>query len=78
MDRGVEEGSGELRVGLRVRVLKGFLSGRLGIIQAIDEKGDVRVTFGSLVSRLSQDEVSAAGSGYRDRRDRSPRKRPRG
>jgi len=46
-------------VGARVEVLRGFLKGRRGIVQDIDEKGQVRIAFGALSSRLALGDVAA-------------------
>jgi hypothetical protein len=50
-------GVGEIAVGASVVVTKGFLKGRRGKIQEIDEKGGLKVGFGVLSSRLEADEV---------------------
>jgi hypothetical protein len=50
-----------LHVGDQVEVLKGFLKGRFGVIQDIEEKGSLKVSFGALSSRLDADDVAGRG-----------------
>jgi uncharacterized protein YktB (UPF0637 family) len=50
---------GEVAVGARVEVLRGFLKGRRGVVEDIDEKGQVRIAFGALSSRLDLGDVAA-------------------
>ncbi len=83
------ERAAAIQVGDLVEVKKGFLTGRRGTVQEIDEKGGVRVGFGGLSSRLAQDSISGLGpappdkrygesSGKRTGRDRSaPRRQNR-
>jgi hypothetical protein len=49
----------EVAVGARVEVLRGFLKGRRGVVQDIDEKGQVKIAFGALSSRLARADVAA-------------------
>ncbi len=48
---------GDVSVGAFIEVTKGFLKGRWGKVQEIDEKGGLKVGFGVLSSRLELDEV---------------------
>ncbi|MDD5308335.1 MAG: hypothetical protein PHU25_13525 [Deltaproteobacteria bacterium] len=47
----------EIRVGSRVEVVRGFLKGRQGVVQEIDDKGGIKVIFGALSSRLAREDV---------------------
>ncbi|MCP4674184.1 MAG: hypothetical protein GY854_01420 [Deltaproteobacteria bacterium] len=83
------ERAAAIQVGDLVEVKKGFLMGRRGTVQEIDEKGGVKVGFGALSSRLAQDDISGLGpapperkygesSGKRTGRDRNtPRRQNR-
>ncbi len=73
-------GDGAIRIGNRVKVLRGFLAGRRGVVQEIDDKGGVRVGFGSLISRLTVDEIETwnEAPGQRSDHRKSPRRRTRG
>jgi len=51
----------DIRVGDAVIVLKGFLKGRNGVVQSVDEKGDVKVAFGSLTARVPREDVQGQG-----------------
>ena len=53
------DADGEVAVGARVEVLRGFLKGRRGVVQDIDEKGQVKIAFGALSSRLALADVAA-------------------
>ncbi len=55
------ERAANIQTGDLVEVKKGFLQGRRGQVQEIDEKGGIRVNFGALSSRLIQDDVSGLG-----------------
>lgn len=50
-----------IRVGDVVEVRKGFLRGRRGTVQELDEKGGLRVNFGALSSRLALEDVAGLG-----------------
>jgi hypothetical protein len=52
-----------VEVGSEVEVLRGFLKGRRGVVQGVDEKGEVRIAFGALVSRLPRGDVAALERG---------------
>jgi hypothetical protein len=47
----------EIRVGSRIEVVRGFLKGRQGVVQEIDDKGGLKVIFGALSSRLAREDV---------------------
>jgi hypothetical protein len=51
----------DVRVGDAVVVLRGFLKGRGGVVQSIDEKGDLKVAFGSLGARVPRQDVEGHG-----------------
>jgi len=53
------DADGKVAVGARVEVLRGFLKGRRGVVQDIDEKGQVKIAFGALSSRLDLGDVAA-------------------
>jgi hypothetical protein len=55
------ERASDVRVGDRVEVGSGFLKGRMGIVQEIDDRGGVRIAFGSLSSRLERADVVGHG-----------------
>ena len=58
---------GAVTLGDRVLVTRGFLKGRRGTVQEIDEKGGLKVAFGGLSSRLELREVKGLGRGGHDR-----------
>jgi hypothetical protein len=72
------ERASEICVGDMVEVRKGFLKGRRGIVNELDEKGGVKVNFGALSSRLALNDVSGLGpasaltrsSGSRQKKER--------
>lgn len=47
----------EICVGTLVEVQNGFLKGRKGTVQSLDEKGGIKVSFGALSSRLEKHDV---------------------
>jgi hypothetical protein len=51
----------DVRVGDAVVVLRGFLKGRGGVVHAVDEKGDLKVAFGSLTARVPRGDVEGQG-----------------
>ena len=51
----------DIRIGDAVIVLKGFLKGRNGVVQNVDEKGDLKVAFGSLTARVPREDVQGQG-----------------
>ena len=51
----------EIQVGDGVIVQKGFLKGQFGIVQNVEEKGDLRVVFGALTARVSLHDVEGRG-----------------
>ena len=53
---------GEFSVGTHIEVTRGFLKGRRGTIQEIDEKGWVKVGFGMVSSRLAPEELRCLGT----------------
>jgi hypothetical protein len=53
---------GEFKVKDRIEVVRGFLKGRRGVIQEIDEKGWVKVGFGIVSSRLAPEDLRCLGS----------------
>lgn len=53
---------GEFKFGERVEVTRGFLKGRRGTIQEIDEKGWVKVGFGMVSSKLAPEELRCTGN----------------
>jgi hypothetical protein len=55
------ERASDIRVGDRVEVGSGFLKGRLGIVQELDDRGGVRIAFGALSSRLDRPDVIGHG-----------------
>jgi hypothetical protein len=67
------ERAANIQVGDLVQVTKGFLQGRRGVVQEIDEKGAPRISFGSLASRLSVEELSGLGPAPASQNRRSPR-----
>lgn len=52
----------EIKIGDQVKVLKGFLNGRKGVVQEMDEKGSVRISFGILSSWLARYDVAVVGA----------------
>jgi hypothetical protein len=73
-----EERKADVHVGDEVVVLKGFLKGRAGVVQTIEEKGDLKVAFGSLTARVPRADVEgrgprAAHADGGDRRQARPR-----
>lgn len=56
-----DERCADIQIGDNVTVLVGFLKDRIGVVQNIDEKGDLKVTFGSLTSRVSKNDVKGLG-----------------
>ncbi|MCP4604387.1 MAG: hypothetical protein GY847_28335 [Proteobacteria bacterium] len=58
----------EINVGDLIEVKQGFLKGRRGTVQEIDEKGVIKVVFGALSSRLTRDDVLGFGPAPADRR----------
>ncbi|MCK9462902.1 MAG: hypothetical protein M0R80_25045 [Proteobacteria bacterium] len=50
-----------IRAGDMVIVLKGFLKGRDGVVQSVDEKGDLKIAFGSLTARVPRVDVEGRG-----------------
>jgi len=56
-----KERAAQIQTGDVVEVKKGFLRGRRGQVQEIDEKGGLRVSFGALSSRLMREDVSGLG-----------------
>ena len=82
LDAGISpERASQIAVGDMILVKKGFLKGRRGIVNELDEKGGVKVTFGPLSSRLALTDVSGLGpasaapkgSGTHQRRERGER-----
>ncbi len=51
----------DIQVGDRVRVVGGFLKDREGIVASVDEKGDLKVSFGMLSSRVEKKDVVGLG-----------------
>ena len=51
----------DIRAGDMVIVLKGFLKGRDGVVQSVDEKGDLKIAFGSLTARVPRVDVEGRG-----------------
>ena len=51
----------DVRIGDAVLVLKGFLKGRNGVVHGIDDKGDLKVAFGSLTARVQREDVQGLG-----------------
>ena len=64
----------DIHVGDGVIVQKGFLEGRFGIVQSVDEKGDLKVVFGALTSRVPRADVEGRGPAP-DRPDPASRRR---
>lgn len=64
----------DIHVGDGVLVQKGFLQGRFGIVQSVDEKGDLKVVFGALTSRVPRSDVEGRGPAP-DRDDPAGRRR---
>lgn len=56
-----EERKADIQIGDRIVVVSGFLKGRDGIVQSIDEKGDLKVSFGMLSSRVAKADVQGQG-----------------
>ena len=56
-----EERKADVRVGDEVIVTRGFLRGRSGVVHGIEEKGDLKVAFGSLTARVPRDDVQGQG-----------------
>jgi hypothetical protein len=67
--------TGGISVGAFVEVTKGFLKGRRGRVQEIDEKGGLKVAFGALSSRLEEGEVTPIDPA-RERESFAGRKKP--
>jgi hypothetical protein len=55
------ERAADIRVSDLVEIIKGFLKGRRGTVQNIDEKGEIRVNFGAVASRFTLDDVKGLG-----------------
>jgi hypothetical protein len=53
---------GDLKFGDSIEVIRGFLKGRRGTIQEIDEKGWIKVGFGMVSSRLAPEDLRTLGS----------------
>ena len=51
----------EIQVGDGVVVQKGFLKGQFGIVQNVEEKGDLKVVFGALTARVPLQDVEGRG-----------------
>lgn len=73
-----EERKADVRVGDEVVVTRGFLKGRAGVVHGIEEKGELKVAFGSLTARVPRADVEGRGprAPQGDGGDR-PRQRPR-
>ncbi|MBN2715315.1 MAG: hypothetical protein JXX14_05640 [Deltaproteobacteria bacterium] len=56
-----EERKADIQVGDRIVVMDGFLKDRDGVVQSIDEKGDLKVSFGMLSSRVNRQDVKGLG-----------------
>jgi len=54
----------DIQVGDRVEVVSGFLKGRIGVVQEIDDRGGLRIAFGSLSSRLDRADVRGHGPAH--------------
>ncbi len=51
----------EIQVGDGVIVQKGFLKGQFGIVQNVEEKGDLKIVLGALTARVSLQDVEGRG-----------------
>jgi ribosomal protein L24 len=47
--------------GDRIKVVQGFLQGKVGVVQSIDEDGSLKVSFGMLSSRVNRNDVQGLG-----------------
>jgi hypothetical protein len=56
-----QERKNNIQTGDKVKVTAGFLNNRTGIVQSIDEKGDLIVSFGMLSSRVLKKDVQGLG-----------------
>lgn len=56
-----DERKADIQVGDRILVVSGLLKDRSGIVQNIDEKGDLKVSFGMLSSRVSRKDAKGLG-----------------
>ncbi len=56
-----DERKADVKIGDNVLVSGGFLNGRKGIVQSIDEKGYLVVSFGMLSSRVNRQDVKGLG-----------------
>lgn len=54
-------------VGDPVEVCRGFLKGRRGVLQELDDKGGARVNFGAMSSRLDLEDLRRAGPSQSER-----------
>ena len=56
-----EQRKAEIQVGDGVIVQKGFLKGQFGIVQNVEEKGDLKIVLGALTARVSLQDVEGRG-----------------
>ncbi len=56
-----DERKADIQVGDRIVVVSGLLKDRRGIVQNIDEKGDLKVSFGMLSSRVARKDAKGLG-----------------
>ena len=56
-----DERKADIQIGDRIVVVDGFLKDRSGVVQNIDEKGDLKVSFGMLSSRVARQDVKGLG-----------------
>jgi uncharacterized protein YktB (UPF0637 family) len=56
-----DERKADIQVGDRIVVVSGLLKDRSGVVQTIDEKGDLKVSFGMLSSRVARKDVKGLG-----------------
>jgi transcription antitermination factor NusG len=56
-----DERKADIQVGDRIVVVSGLLKDRSGIVQNIDEKGDLKVSFGMLSSRVARKDAKGLG-----------------
>ncbi|MBN2803778.1 MAG: hypothetical protein JXR91_11845 [Deltaproteobacteria bacterium] len=56
-----DERKADIQIGDAVIVTGGFLNNRQGVVQSIDEKGDLLVSFGMLSSRVRRGDVKGLG-----------------
>jgi ribosomal protein L24 len=56
-----DERKADVRVGDSILVLRGFLKGRTGVVHAVEEKGHLKVAFGSLTARVPREDVEGQG-----------------